>query len=162
MTTDLKAEDISICGAAKLVAAIFGESEAQAYKRLGLNPPPGYCWQCGLERAGKTGLCHACWQASLYIQVACSYCGALKKQSTKHIIHYALRGYEHFFCNSQCMGKYNKANGIGRKRRFDWDMVWQKHLETGYGPSKLARELGMNASTVSRILKAKRKEGNTR
>ena len=167
LPTELTAKDISICGAANLIAALFEESPAKVYRHLGLAPPTGYCWQCGLEVAEKgTGLCLDCQKAAAFIQVACSYCGALTRRRASAIVLFVSRyGYQHFFCSRHCMGMWAAQNyGFTAhpenrgKRKYDYDMVWQKHLETGFGAIRLGRLLGMKTDTVNKILQAKRKE----
>jgi hypothetical protein len=38
------------------------------------------------------------------------------------------------------------------KRKHNWEEVWKRHLETGYGAVKLSRQLGIPETTVAYIL----------
>ena len=134
----------SPCGAADLLAAIYEEPREQVRAKLGLPPVP-----------------------SPYIDVACSWCSQLTKRRATGVVYVvSQRGQEHFFCNRSCQGKWvavGYTSGRYPKRRrapphFDREMVWAKHLETGYGAVRLARLLGMKTVTVEKILQKKRKE----
>ena len=159
---------ITDCGVAKLLAAIFGEDETRVKMKLGLPTGPK-CIRCGeVKHISKDGLCHSCWAETRLVDVSCSWCGQLRKRPARQIVWLTSKaGYQHFFCNKVCQGHWLADNyGFvvhpenqkkGSKRKHDWDMVWQRHQETGYGPSRLSRLLGISRPTVSSILVRTRK-----
>ena len=77
--------DISLCGAVRLLAAIFGENADRLLEKYGL-PTPDKVW----------------------IDVACAQCGKLKRYRARDLIwrvNYPQRTgrpVEHFFCTKTC------------------------------------------------------------
>ena len=68
------------------------------------------CPQCGGPRYSK-GLCMKCSKANHRIQVSCSYCGNLTEKTIFHVTYCtSKRGYNHFFCNRLCQGKWFAEN----------------------------------------------------
>lgn len=165
----------SPCGAADLLAAVFGEDTNNLRKRFGL-PQTGVhpsCQQCGKPLSiliGKTGLCSACIRENAWIEVACSECGTLKKRRASEIIsHTSRQGYEHFFCNRKCRGRWaGKHYGFGahpenrmtlqEHRKYNYYLVWDIHLVTGYGALRLGAFLGIPRQSVDTILQKMRRE----
>lgn len=160
------------CGAITLLASIFGKDVDTLKIRYGLPTSQRCCIKCGrhIYKNSRTGLCMKCYKDSKRIQVACSCCGKLTEILTSTLIH----NFNHpgpnnkiqqfTFCSQKCKGKFigenygfkahpeNRIMCLGY-RKHDWDYVWQKHLETGYGARRLNRLLNIPEATISMILK---------
>jgi len=78
------------------------------------------------------------------------------------------RGQQHIWCTKQCQDKWlGEHEGFGVHpehrvghiiKKWDYDMVWQKHLETGYGALKLSRLLKIPMATIGVVLHKKKME----
>ncbi len=124
-----------------------------------------YCMSCGIET--PKSLCPDCKKAQLYIDVACDYCGTLNKYNATYVIWETKRHPDkRYFCNRKCNGKYvaehfgfiaHPENIIKGKhvtpRKYDYELVWQKATETGFGVSRLSKILNISSSTISRIIR---------
>jgi hypothetical protein len=42
--------------------------------------------------------------------------------------------------------------GPGAKRKHNWEDVWNKYQETGYGATRLSRQLDIHKTTITYIL----------
>jgi len=119
------------------------------------------CPVCGKISINKfcSDECKKQWQQ---IPVVCTRCGKLFFRD----IHKFLYNYrDHngtIFCSRNCQSKwigehygfksYPNHSGPGAKRKHNWDDVWKRHIETGDGPVKLSRQLGIPKTTVAYIL----------
>ena len=164
--------EIQLCKALNLIGAVFelGTDRLNALKQHYSIPVPSRNCQCGakLDVRNQTGFCRTCYCKSLYIDVSCDWCGNLFKRRAKELVYFiSKQGYQHCFCNRQCLGRWvafhfgftahpENRRIEGGKRKWDWDMIWQKHLETGYGCNQLSRLLGIPVPTISRILRNRR------
>mgnify|MGYP001572798104 CR=1 FL=1 len=156
--------EISICGACDLAAAILGQPPDALRLKFGIPLKGYYCRKCGkrLHHKPKGGYCRKCYPPMEVIPVSCSQCGDITYKPKYLIIHNTKEGQQYFFCNRKCFGKWAGINyGFkshpknirgGERCKWDWDMVWQKHLETGYGALRLSRMLNIPIGTISKIL----------
>lgn len=157
----------SDCGAVTLLARIFHKDEDKLKTLYGLPlRRRNRCVKCGklISSRDKSGLCPDCFRATKKIQVSCSECGKLSLRSAALVIwDINHRGQQFFFCDRHCLGRHagkhygfathpENISTAGKIRKWDWDMVWQKHLKTGYGGPKLSRLLGIPQPTISCIL----------
>ncbi|MDD5510830.1 MAG: hypothetical protein PHI12_08470 [Dehalococcoidales bacterium] len=155
----------SPCGAADLLAAVFGEDPdiIRAKYNLPLKYPKlPTCPICG-KNMTKAGCRHR-----HLIPVACDECGKITEWSERKVINKLTHGQKIFFCNNTCFGRWagkhygfavhpENTNGSSR-RKHDYKAIWEKHLETGFGPSRLSRMLGIDIGVISYILIKMRKE----
>ena len=160
-------QHLSPCGAARLLSAIDNTHSLEHYlERMGV--AVAHCGNCGvlLDKYAQRhvayqehGLCHECWLAQKTVMVVCSECGVLFPRSAKYMKHQAKDGCKYAFCGQICKGKWTgKHYGFGTHDRcYDYETIWQAHLETGRGASRLARALNMPIRSVSRILQVCRK-----
>ncbi|MDP2916744.1 MAG: hypothetical protein Q8O16_02310 [Dehalococcoidia bacterium] len=175
MTTDVKAK--SLCGIADLIAAIFGEDPDKVRRNVGA--PPKYktmlCPACGTAFDPRHGLKHhnrkyelgllycspECLRAARTIMVVCDECGKLFPRATFVVVKEAKQHPgKMFFCTRKCFGRYaGKHYGwrihpenMGRHKKYDKDMVWQKHLATGYGGQRLSRIINVPAPVIDMII----------
>ncbi len=91
------------------------------------------------------------------ITLKCKQCGRdFQLKPSLYRARLRRRKFPGFFCSRRCMGKWSGAQYGFRvhqkNRKWDWGMVWQRHLETGYGARRLSRQLGIPESTISEIL----------
>ncbi len=166
----------SPCGAADLLAAILSRNPDEVRAKFGLplqHPLPVLCPVCN-KAIGQDGKCHQLHKVTM----ACDECSLLFERREKQVIWNSNyinpttgRAYEHQFCTQQCLGRWlgkhrgfgahpERASHSGRPGYRKWDeaMVWQKHLETGFGALKLSRLLNIPVGTITVILNRKRKE----
>ena len=125
------------------------------------------CQDCGkqLRAPTKSNRCKECSKTQTHLPIVCDWCGKLLERMQWH---YIKRGYQHAFCNHSCQGRWlatnygfkkgHKSVGGGHKKH-DYNLVWSKHLETGYGAVKLGRLLNIPPSSVNYILNRMRKQG---
>ena len=165
----------SPCGAADLLAAIFGEDADKVRAKFGL-PLKRKCPICGSYlRKGRCNRPHSTGRGRR-VTIACDECGKHFERLEKRVIWEANHatslipeGKQHYFCNRKCYGKwFAKHYGFqahpenacyrGNPRHHDYDIVWQKHIETGFGCRRLGRLLNIPEGTVSFILAKKRRE----
>jgi len=127
------------------------------------------CPICGCEKAPNRRCCSLCaekWHKDRYIQLACEVCGILYPRRAKELIyHINKRGYKHQFCGKKCQGVW-LAKGYGFHRnhhhrkgflKYDFDSIIGKHIETGYGTTRLSRLLNIPEGTISKYLAEYRK-----
>lgn len=142
------------------------------------------CQKCGVtffkvhytSRKYRNVYCDACWQevskVGVKVPISCTQCGKItyRRQSEvwqRQKSNGKLR--EQFFCSRQCFGAWMKENTILKgnkvnhatninKRKHDYELIWAKHIETGYGQDKLSKLLNIHPSTVSYILAYKKRE----
>ena len=125
---------------------------------------PKLCAYCGdvIDKPYRKKYCSTdCHNKDTFVQVSCSYCGNLHTRHKSYVICNTRRsGGDYFFCNNVCQGKYlgthwgklpSPYKGIGYK--YDWDMIWKLHLDTGYWSKKLSRLLGIPETTINMILR---------
>lgn len=160
-------QKLSDCGVADLTAAILGINSQKLRYRLGLPSKYRRCLNCDRLTLEKIYCSRQCFHEYSTIQVVCSQCGTLfpirKSQLIPHRV--KQRKTEEMFCSTQCYGKWTGIHhGFGiypehrKGRKWDYDIVWQEHLATGYGSRRLSRILKIPEPTISVILKCKRKE----
>lgn len=102
------------------------------------------------------------------IPVVCDNCGKMIKISRNDFMRKVknpkLKG--HYFCSRKCVALRkdlsfnnikNKWRGGNPCKKWDYDYVWEKHLETGYGCSRLSRVINIPPGTISYILAIKKK-----
>ena len=133
------------------------------------------CYQ-PLSRDATLDTCPNCRKALQMVLLPCDSCGKLLErrfqEASQSLTSPRYKG--HFFHSRLCYGKWFAANygfkspheteaqrecyTIRRpcRRKWDWDAIWQKHLETGYGNIRLSRMLGIHHRTIENILKHKR------
>ena len=119
------------------------------------------CLVCGKISTHKfcSDECQKKWQQ---IPVVCTRCGKLFFRN----VHRFLANYrDHsstLFCSRNCQSRWigehygfksdPNHSSPGVKRKHNWEEVWKRHLETGYGAVKLSRQLGIPETTVAYIL----------
>ena len=119
------------------------------------------CLVCGKISTHKfcSDECQKKWQQ---IPVVCTRCGKLFFRN----VHRFLANYrDHsstLFCSRNCQSRwigehygfksYPNHSGSMVKRKYNWEEVWRRHLETGYGAVKLSRQLGIPETSVAYIL----------
>ena len=162
------------CGDVKLLAAIFGRDAIKLGERLGIpirEKIPYYhpCPRCRKIMIRRPSLlCRKCLDASKWIKIACSECGKLFPRYAHEIVHNtSKKSYQHFFCDRHCFGKWLAKNygfpvhpkhRYKVKRKHDYNLVWQTHLDTGMGSRCLSKLLAIPESSIGHILRQKRKE----
>ena len=157
---------ISLCGAVDLLAAIYGKDTNKLRLKYGL-PLKGkfnYCLNCGKITPRK--FCGAkCRHEYAYIQMECVECGVLFRRNVKQWLwqknHNPLAKQDaNVFCSRKCYGRwFGKHHGFVAHRKWDYDLVWKRHLETGFGAPKLSCLLNIPEATIGCILaKCRQKE----
>lgn len=109
----------------------------------------------------------SCWWNYAHPLVVCDNCGVLFRKSLSGINAQARRraaGGQYRgrnFCNRRCAGLYlarttgflaHPENATGRPRKYDYDAIWSKYLETGLRGKALAELTGIPAPIVGHIL----------
>ena len=119
------------------------------------------CPVCGKISINKfcSDECKKQWQQ---IPVVCTKCGKLFFRDIHKFLYNYRDHNETIFCGRNCQSKwigehygfksYPNHSGPGAKRKHNWDDVWNSHVETGYGPVKLSRQLGIPKTTIAYIL----------
>jgi hypothetical protein len=120
--------------------------------------PPRYCPDCGAPILSKQIRCGQCYARAHHITLRCVHCGKvflrLRGQVAREIRR-RKHAPQRAFCSRECFDRWHKqCKGKGWK--YDWDLIWQKHLETGYGTGKLSELLQIPKSTISQVLRARR------
>jgi len=119
------------------------------------------CPVCGKISTNKfcSNECKKQWHQ---IPVVCSRCGKLFFRD----VHQFLANYRDHsdivFCSRNCQSRWIGAHygfkshpnhsGPGVKRKHNWEEVWKRHVDTGYGAIKLSRQLGIPETSVAYIL----------
>ena len=119
------------------------------------------CLACGKISPNKycSNECQKQWRQ---IPIVCTRCGKLFFRD----VHQLLANYrdhsDTIFCSRNCQSRWIGAHygfkshpnhsGPGVKRKHNWEDVWKRHLETGYGAVKLSRQLGIPETSVAYIL----------
>ena len=120
-----------------------------------------HCQVCGKISSHQlcSDECKKQWQQ---IPIVCTNCDRLFFRD----VHQFLANYRNhsnsLFCSRDCQSKWigehcgfkSRPNRSvrGVQREHNWDDVWRSHIENGYGPLKLSRQLDIPASTVAYIL----------
>jgi transcription elongation factor Elf1 len=119
------------------------------------------CLVCG--KIGLNIFCsNECQKQYRQIPIVCTRCGKLFFRD----VHQLLANYrdhsDTIFCSRNCQSRWIGAHygfkshpnhsGPGVKRKHNWEDVWKRHLETGYGAVKLSRQLGIPETSVAYIL----------
>lgn len=156
----------SLCGAANLMAAIFGLQSDELKRQWGLpvDQKP-VCPICGSDSSKHFfPYCFAHRDKITMIELECDECEKhFYRQKSIVMACLASRNYKHVFCSSRCVGRRaGKLYGFaahpenvglgGGKRKWDWDKVYALHRETGGGARKLGRVLGIPEPTVNYIM----------
>lgn len=100
-----KLASLSVCGAARLLAAIFGESEHSVLWRWGIRQAP-YCPDCGrkLQPNAKRLYCRECGAKHNLVTIECDQCHRLFERKTYWV---AVEGKGQCFCSKRCLGKWS-------------------------------------------------------
>ncbi len=162
--------EYSICGVANLVVAILGTDHDTIRAQLNL-PLVRHkkCTRCGaLISLVRKGICEDCLEAERWVMVSCSTCGNLFRKAVWQLIRKTARGYQHFFCSKRCQGVFagehygfhahpeNCSSGY-RVHKWDEDMIWERHLSTHFGATRLSRMLQIPAGTIAVVLWQRRR-----
>jgi len=119
------------------------------------------CLVCGKISTNKfcSKECEKQWRQ---IPIVCTKCGRIFFRSTTQLLHNYRTHNRSLFCSKDCAGKWigehygfkSFPNHVGQcvKRKYDWDEIWKRHLETGYSGVELSKRLGIPETTVSYIL----------
>ena len=165
------------CGVAQLLSEICGMPIDSVKQRLGLSAERiKLCLHCGKPvKPGHSFHNKECRHEYHQIKLICPECGNIFTRPQSEIL-FKLnhpqskngKPVEHFFCSQKCLaiwaGKHygfaahpeNCGSG-SRAPKYDYDIVWRKHLETGFGAKKLSRLLNIPVSSISVILWKKRR-----
>ena len=167
------------CNYASLVGAIVGQSEAEVLAKFNMAAHP--CEQCGQSTPRNTNksrdgrqwhrFCSKqCRYDNIRTWVACDECGELFQRRTADLLRtIGQRDYQHVWCSKSCQGQYfGRVGGFvahpehsakGKKKpKYDYEAIWQLHLTTGYGPTRLSQELNTPYGTISVILMKMRRQ----
>ena len=101
------------CGAANLLAVIFGEEPNDIKKKLGITVPHNNCLQCGTDIELNRIFCnHTCQKKYNRIELICPECGKTFTRTKSQIIYRLNHKYpnngkiqEYFYCSKKCLGK---------------------------------------------------------
>lgn len=161
----------SWCGIANLLGAITGIPSDRIKRKFGLPVPEiSYCPNCGAfsSRAPRYyPYCFQCGCKHTRIDLECFECHLLFKRRRSTVIYNIKHGQEYPFHSKRCYGKWlarthgftvhpeNAIHGQHSQRKWDKEIVWAKHFETGYGAVRLSRLLHIPVSTISNILRTK-------
>lgn len=131
------------------------------------------CQQCGTTIQQPRRFCSLkCRFEYNHPVIECDQCGKLFRRDTSKILASARNplSFGRFFCNRHCLGKYRGLHsGFAahpeftrrpRQRKYDYDAIWQKHIETGYGAVRLARLLHIPEPSTYAILRTYAREHN--
>ena len=136
-------------------------------------PPKRICPSCGEYKDYTSKFCRKCWIASHYTKLQCIQCGGVfQRRLSEYRASLRNRKTEGFLCSKKCWSTYaGRFFEVGRHKDFkfslesrkkmrkhDWDLVWETHLKTSYGCSKLSKLLGIPVSTISNILQIIKRE----
>lgn len=120
------------------------------------------CNQCGKLTNNKCFCSIKCSKEFHQGEFICDQCGKIFSRAIYRVMANVRNGNaEHSFCSNECKALWMVAHrssqrGTVRSRKYDYDMVWKKHLETGFGCSRLGKLLNIDAGAVNNILKRKR------
>lgn len=119
------------------------------------------CPRCGGYKCRKAKFCKECSHEMAWIQVACERCGVLlKPMRVSHLIRNNTKRKTDMILCRHCRGKdLGTKYGFGshpkhvrRERKYDYALIWQLHLDTGYGGIRLSRQLGISGKVIDHIL----------
>lgn len=117
------------------------------------------CLNCGKATTNRRFCSSKCAYEYNHPLVMCDYCGKLFRRLRALLCRPPSRSSNHYFCSRSCLGKW-RAEKYGFKkghkslvrRKWDWELVWNKHAETGYGSTRLSRLMNIPVGTVATIL----------
>jgi len=120
------------------------------------------CMMCGAVTINRRFCSRECLSKDAWVEVACDECGRLKRIGKSALIA-RTKWNKHFYCSRVCAGKvigrtfgfaaHPENAALARyKRKYDYEMVWREHLETGFGSPRLSKRLGIPVSTINGIL----------
>ena len=172
---------ITDCGAARLLVAIAPGMRDRVKQVLNVTDLSidNYrsCARCGkrISPRNKTGYCNECNNKCRhelsFIAISCAECGRLFRRRACEIVWHLNHAHsitgkpnERIFCSRKCLGKWRGRNhgfkvhpeNRGRTRIHDWQFIWRKHLDTGYGALRLSRLLKIPESAIAKILRKER------
>lgn len=119
------------------------------------------CWRCGagLKKPVKRGLCPRCFEESRRLEAICDVCGRHFLREVSVVRRAAKKGYEHFFCSRQCLGRFvgetfglNTSSTNRPPRKHDYELVYALRDLVGWKGSTIAKALGIPERTVYNIL----------
>ncbi len=136
--------NITDCGAANLLGAIFGEDPNNIKRAMGIPTSDHPCPVCGTFTRGK--YCSVeCSRRSCKVRVSCSECGTLFDKSVRALIYFSnkkhyltQKPYQHFFCSAKCRGAYaGKHYGFAvHPENIPAISHFKLHPEDAYHPTK--------------------------
>ena len=123
---------------------------------------PGKCYACPVcgTISKSEFCCDDCKNKWSLIPIICSGCGKLFFRTSRVLI----ANYRHrqgfLFCSKRCTGNWLRdqygferyPKHKGQKRKYDWDLIWKLHNETGYGHKKLSKQLDIPSAAIASIL----------
>ena len=120
------------------------------------------CPVCGTSSTHKfcSYECKIKWRQ---IPIICTRCGKLFLRYQSQFLTDYLHHSDALFCSKECRSKWlveqygfqrypHHMARVCHIRKYNWDDVWKRHLETGYGASRLSKELNIPISTITAIL----------
>ena len=116
------AEGMKLCGAVRLLSAIFGYSKDKVWRKLGLKPPRT-CFICGASLSHTKMFCSwECYKEYrrryCHITVICEYCGkTFQRRRGELVWRIGKRNYQHIFCSFQCFSKFRKEHPRPGRRK---------------------------------------------
>jgi DNA-binding XRE family transcriptional regulator len=128
------------------------------------------CPVCGTISPHKfcSNECKKKWQQ---VPVICSRCGKLFFRDLTQFLHNYRDHSQSLFCSKDCAAKWlgemygykscfnrNGSSGCASKCKWDYDLVWETHINSGNGASQLSRRLRVPRSTIYAILSRCRKK----
>jgi len=126
-------------------------------------------WYCNLHRRNGKFCSRVCYWSWCRTTIICKICGKAFTVRNSDIRGRLKKGQSPpRFCSKRCQGKWlaktagfevhpenRLQKGIGLK--WNWDKVMELQKQTGWGSNRLGKTLGIPYSTVSNILRKRRK-----
>ena len=183
MTLEAIAQAPGVGRSRERVRQVLGRAGLQ---RAHYKPPPKVwlCMRCGqpCPRRNTRYCSKECKYEDAHPWVACTGCGELFRRRLSQVTaksrraasgaanktprgeaRYTLDMFHSRSCYGRHIGRivgflaHPEFRGPPRRRKHDYDAVWAKHLETGWGAWRLARAMGIPVSAASWILRVKRR-----
>lgn len=124
------------------------------------------CLNCRKPTPNKKYCSKECRYEHTHPLVECDICHQLFRRRHTDLFNPSSGTHNHYFCSKSCQGRWLAKNygwrkGVkneGKPRKYDYDLIWNKHLETGYGSRRLARILNISEPTISNVLSMYRRQ----
>lgn len=117
------------------------------------------CPVCGTRSKNKfcSNDCKIKWRQ---IPIICTKCGKLFfRYYSQLLADNHRRNSNVLFCSKECRNKWLvEQYGFHSPRKYDWDEIWKRHLETGYGALRLSKLLNIPVHRISFILNYYKKQ----